>query len=426
MKRPEANGLPHVAVCVDQFSSHGRGVMRGIARFVETHGPWSLFIDPLADSRYPRGRSENWHGEGILTYIHDAERAERLRCGRIPTVEMFAYRTDGKLPLVAHDDFSVGQMAAEHLLDRHFRRFAFSGYAGQFWSDRRRQGFASLLSKAGCLDPACLFINRPGTLAEWEEVQQQLTSWIQDLPKPLGLMACSDHHAQRVLDACRRANLVVPEEVAVIGVDNDEEICRLSTPPLTSVILDSERVGYESAKLLDALMRSRAEADRQEPLLIAPLGVATRQSTEVTAISDPLVATAMRRIRERACLGLNVEELVKSLNTSRSIVYQRFHDLLGRSPHYEIQRVQLARVRGLLVQTSLPLKHIADLAGFSNPNYLSVAFKREMGVTPGEYRQQSGRAELRDVPVSAMPVAASGQTGFAGRSCRCRSRVNTL
>jgi LacI family transcriptional regulator len=382
--------------------------MRGIARFVETCGPWSLFIDPLADSRYPRGRSENWHGDGILTYIHDAERAERLRRGRIPTVEMFAYRTDRKLPLVAHDDISVGQVAAEHLLDRHFRRFAFSGYAGQIWSDRRRQGFASFLAKAGCLDPACLFINRPGTLAEWEAVQQQLTAWILALPKPLGLMACSDHHAQRLLDACRRANLVVPEEVAVIGVDNDEEICRLSTPPLTSVILDSERVGYDSAKLLNALMRGEAGAARQVALLIPALGVATRQSTEVTAISDPLVASAMRRIRERACLGLNVEELVRSLGTSRSIVYQRFHDLLGRSPHYEIQRAQLARVRALLVQTSLPLKRIAELAGFSNPNYLSVAFKREMGMTPGEYRQHAGRVESHEPHVISTPVAASG------------------
>ncbi len=389
MKRPGDNGLPHVAVCVDQFSSHGRGAMRGIARFVETYGPWSLFIDPLADSRYSRGRSENWRGDGILTYIHDGKRAERLRRSAIPTVEMFAYRNDGRLPLVTHDDHAVGETGAEHLLERHFRQFAFSGYSGSVWSDRRRLGFTARLAKAGHPQPACLHINRPGTLAEWEAVQQELTTWLLAMPKPVGLMACSDHHAQRVLDACRRANVVVPEEIAVIGVDNDEEICRLSTPPLTSVILDSERVGYESAKLLDNLMRGHASCPRQRPLLIPPLGVATRQSTDVTAISDPLVAAAMRRIRERACTRLTVEELVSSLNTSRSIIYQRFHDLLGRSPHYEIQRVQLARVRSLLLQTSLPLKHIAEMAGFSNPNYLSVAFKREVGLTPGEFRHQA-------------------------------------
>ena len=378
----------HVAVCVDQFRSHGRGVMRGIARFVETYGPWSMFIDPLADSNYPRGRSENWMGDGILTYIVDTQRAERLRSSPIPTVELFAYRDDGKLPLVAHDDVAVGRMAAEHLLGRHFRRFAFSGYTDALWSDRRQKGFSDYLVEVGCPAPACLQIERPGTIAEWETVQQQLTAWIKELRKPVGLMASSDHHAQRILDACQRANVVVPEEVAVIGVDNDEETCRLSDPPLTSVILDSERVGYEGAKLLDKLMRRKSRAKQPEQMLIPPLGVVARQSTDVTAINDPLVANAARAIRERACQGLSVDDLVNTLKISRSIFYQRFHDALGRSPHYEILRIQLDRVKSLLTQTELPLKEIAEMSGFSNPNYLNVAFKRELGMTPGEYREQ--------------------------------------
>src|SRR5262245_29967003 len=181
MNRKSRNTLLHVAVCVDQFRSHGRGVMRGIARFVETYGPWSMFIDPLADSNYPRGRSENWRGDGILTYIVDAQRAERLRTSVIPTVELFAYRDDGKLPLVAHDDLRVGRIAAEHLLERHFRRFAFSGYTEALWSDRRQQGFAEYLVSVGCPAPATLQIERPGTIAEWEQVQQQLTTWITEL-----------------------------------------------------------------------------------------------------------------------------------------------------------------------------------------------------------------------------------------------------
>ena len=379
---------PHVAVCVDQFRSHGRGVMRGIAEFVETYGPWSLFIDPLADSNYPKGRSENWRGDGILTYIEDPLRAERLRRSGIPTVELFAYRSDRLLPLVAHDDIAIGRMGAEHLMGRHFRYFAFCGYAGALWSDRRQQGFVEFLTGEGYPPPACLSIERPKTLAEWEEVQKDLTAWLRQLRKPVGLMACSDHHAQRILDACQRAGVIVPEEVAVIGVDNDEETCRLSNPPLTSVILNSDRVGYEGAKLLNKLMRAKAKPDPAPPLLVPPLGIVTRRSTEVTAINDPLIANAARLIRERACHGLAVDELLRHFGISRSIFYQRFHDSLGRSPHYEILRVQLDRVKSLLSQTSLPLKKIAEMSGFNNPNYLNVAFKREIGVTPGEYRQQ--------------------------------------
>ena len=388
MRKTLSHPFLHVAVCVDQFRSHGRGVMRGIAKYVETYGPWSLFIDPLADSHYSQGRSENWHGDGILTYIVEANRAERLRTSQIPTVELFAYRTDRKLPLVAHDDMAVGRMAADHLMGRHFRRFAFSGYIGALWSDRRMQGFTDHLQAAGCPVPSCLQIERPETLSEWEKVQQELTVWLKGLPKPIGLMASSDHHAQRILDACQRAGVVVPEEVAVIGVDNDEETCRLSDPPLTSVILDSERVGYEGAKLLDKLMRGKVKTRQPTQIFIPPLGVVSRQSTDVTAINDPLVASAARTIRERACQGLSVDELVDSLKISRSIFYQRFHDALGRSPHYEILRIQLDRVKSLLTQTSLPLKEIAEMSGFSNPNYLNVAFKRELGMTPGEYREQ--------------------------------------
>ena len=362
--------------------------MRGIASYVETFGPWSLFIDPLADSNYPKGRSENWRGDGILTYIEDASRAERLRRGGIPTVELFAYRFDRQLPLVAHDDLAVGRMAAEHLMGRHFRHFAFCGYASALWSDRRQQGFVEFLTNNGCPPPTCLSVERPKTLAEWENVQQQLTSWIRQLRKPVALLACSDHHAQRILDACQRASVVVPEEVAVVGVDNDEETCRLSDPPLTSVILNSERVGYDGAKLLDQLMLGKANATKVAPMLIPPLGIISRRSTEVTAINDPLIANAARVIREKACQGLSVDELLREVGISRSIFYQRFHDALGRSPHYEILRVQLDRAKSLLTQTSMPLKKIAEMAGFNNPNYLSVAFKRETGVTPGEYRHQ--------------------------------------
>jgi LacI family transcriptional regulator len=346
-----------------------------------------MFIDPLADSNYPKGRSENWRGEGILTYIEERQRAERLRQSGIPTVELFAYRLDGLLPLIAHDDLAIGRLAAEHLMGRHLRHFAFSGYSQVMWSDRRQQGFVAALAEAGCAPPHLLAITRPQTLSEWETVQKQLTDWVRDLPKPAGLMACSDHHAQRILDACQRANVIVPEEAAVIGVDDDEEICRLSNPPLSSVILNSEVVGYEGAKLLDSLMSGRSKTREPKPMFIAPSGILARRSTEATAITDPLIANATRIIRERACLGMKVEEVLEAFNISRSVFYQRFHDALGRSPHYEILRVQLDRVKALLGQTALPLKTIAEMTGFNNPNYLNVAFKREIGITPGEFRK---------------------------------------
>lgn len=389
------SSVPHVAVCVDQFRSHGRGVMRGIAEYVETFGPWSLFIDPLADSNYPEGRSKNWRGDGILTYIESAARAERLRQRGVPTVELFAYRLDGKLPLVANDDMAIGRIAAEHFLERHFKNFAFSGYINTLWVTRREKGFADAIHEAGHREPISLLIRRPKTLAQWETAQQQLTDWIRALPKPIGLMACSDDHAQRILDACQRANVAVPEEVAVLGVDNDEETCRLSNPPLTSVIDDSRRVGYEGARLLDALMRGKIKANEAEPIFIPPLGIATRRSTDLTAIEDSVVANATRYIRENAWRGLTVPDLLRKFGISKSALYRRFEDSLGRAPHQEILRVQLDWVKNLLLQTEMPLEKIAELSGFSNPNYLNVAFKRELEMTPGEFRRNRSTYDLK-------------------------------
>jgi LacI family transcriptional regulator len=397
MKRSAQHSqCPHVAVCLDQFRSHGRGVMRGIAEYVETYGPWSLFIDPLADSRFPEGRSKNWRGDGILTYIEDAPRADRLRRSGIPTVELFAYRLDGKLPLVATDDLAIGRMAAEHLLERHFRQFAFSGYIGALWSERRKAGFCDTIREAGYPPPAMLLIRRPETLQEWEGVQEQLTAWIGSLPKPAGLMASHDSHALQVLDSCQRAGAAVPEEIAVIGVDNDEETCRLSNPPLTSVTDASQRVGYEGAKLLDQLMAGTLKASDLDPLFLPPSGVVTRRSTDVTAIEDRMIAAAAHHIRENACRGLTVDELARQFGISRSAFYRRFQEALGRSPHHEILRLQLDRVKSLLIQTDLPLEKIAEMSGFSSSNYLNVAFKRENGLTPGAFRlRQNGSARQK-------------------------------
>ena len=377
---------PHVAVCVDNGRAHGRGVLRGIADYVDAYGPWSLFVDPQADSVFPEGRSKNWSGDGILTYIECPTRAERLLKSGIPTVELFAFRADQTLPVVASDDFAIGKLAAEHLIERHFRSFAFTGYSGSLWSERRRKGFASAVEAARLLAPSCYDVVRPRTLVDWETVQSELTEWMRSLPKPVGLMACSDHHAQRVLDACRRAGTVVPEEVAVIGVDNNEEICRLSNPPLTSVIDDSRRVGYEGARLLHRLMTRKNVGKKKKTILIPPLGIATRRSTDVTAIDDRLMAEVLRYIREHACNGLNMKQLPGKFGMSRSVFYRRFQQATQRSPHEEVLRVQLDRAKALLAQTKLPLDKVATLAAFPSSAYLSVVFRREINQTPGQFR----------------------------------------
>jgi LacI family transcriptional regulator len=219
----------------------------------------------------------------------------------------------------------------------------------------------------------------------WEPSQERLKRWIASLPRPLGLVAANDLHGLRALDACRRAGLAVPEVVAVVGADDDAEVCELSDPPLSSVTFHPERVGYEAAALLERLMGGRAAP--AEPLLVPPLGVSARQSSDILAIDDPDVAKAIHHIRRHAFEGITVEDVLREVPLSRRALEHRFRRRLGRTPKEEIQRLRFEQAKSLLATTDLPVARISDRLGFHQPAYLSAAFQREAGTSPSAYRR---------------------------------------
>jgi LacI family transcriptional regulator len=275
-------------------------------------------------------------------------------------------------------------MAAEHLLERGFQSFGCCGFSEEYWSQRRRTGFVAEVDHAGS---KCSVYESPRAgLKVWKSDQTKLVEWIRSLPKPVGIFATNDLRGQHVLDACARENVAVPEQAAVIGVDNDELLCNLCNPPLSSVIPDPERIGYEAAQWLDRLMRGETPTAMEKE--IPPQGIAIRQSSDVFAVSDPVLAKALRYIRERACEGMTVQNLVDYLHVSRSWLERSFRRLLGRSPQSAIRMVQIKRCKELLVTTNLSLEKIAQLTGFQHPEYMSVVFKRETGDTPGHFRAQ--------------------------------------
>ncbi len=227
----------------------------------------------------------------------------------------------------------------------------------------------------------------------------------------MGVLACNDGRGRQIVDTCHRANLAVPEDVAVIGVDDDALLCELCNPPLSSVLPDSERIGYEAAASLDHLMRSGRPLLRQ--WLIPPLGVRTRQSTDVLAIDDPDLTAAVRYIREHACQGISVQDVLDQVPLSRTLMERKFRKYLGHSPQAEIRAVQLRRVQQLLAETLLRLERIAELAGYKYVEYMSVAFKRATGLIPGHYRREA-QAAVRQLS----PRLAAGRQ-FTARPARC-------
>ncbi len=385
---PPAARRPHVALIVETSLASGRDVLQGIARYVREHRSWSIFHEPRdlegAVPRWLRG----WKGDGIIARVQNRRIARSVRETGLPVVDTLGLVPDARLPLVHVDDIAIATLAAEHLLGRGFKQFGFCGVSGANWSDNRREAFNHCVTVAG---HACHNYQLPSAhgRTSWEDEQDSLVRWIQSLPKPVGIMACNDPRGQRVLEAGGRAGALIPDEVAVIGVDNDEPLCEVANPPLSSVLPDHVQVGYRAAALLEQMIESRKAPSC--PIYLPPLGLVTRRSTDVIAISDRHVIQAVRFIREYACDGISVDDVVQQVPVSRSVLQRRFNQHIGRSIHDEIIRQRIRRVQQLLTETDLPITTVADRAGFEHVEYMGVVFKSKTRCTPGHYRKQHRR-----------------------------------
>jgi LacI family transcriptional regulator len=243
----------------------------------------------------------------------------------------------------------------------------------------------------------CRPLSAPATAATfttptWTERQQQeLADWIHQLPKPVGIMACTDQLGFWLLDACDRAGVDVPDEVAVIGVENDESLCEMANPPMSSVWFDAERIGYQAARLLDRMMRGQSPPPPET--LYPPGGIVTRRSSDIIAVDDEMVGRALHFIRDHADRNLRVGEVAEAVFVSRSVLERRMRQTIGRSPKAEIIRVRLQLVQDYLLSSSLTLTEIAERTVFHHPQYLAELFKKKLGQTPGQFRGNYRKAE---------------------------------
>lgn len=378
-----------VALLIETSNAYARGLARGIVSYIREHRPWSLYLSEHNRGDKPPTWLNHWDGHGIIARIENPAIANTLRNIPIPIVDVSAARLVPSLPWFETDDGAIAHMAFDHLVERGFKHFGYAGDSRFNWSKWRCEHFQNSV-RAASFD-CSIFNPQPAggadEDADAENLVTDLARWIEKLPKPVGILACYDFLGQQVLDACRRLNLAVPDEVAVLGVDNDELLCELSDPPLTSVVPNMHRTGYEAAALLDSMMAGKTA--RGETHLIPPVGIATRQSTDVLVIEDRNVARAVHFIRHNACQGIKVNDVLRVAPQSRTLLESRFKRLLGRTPHEEILRVRLNKVKQLLVETDLSLEQIAERTAFTHVEYLSVAFRREIGIPPSQFRAQN-------------------------------------
>lgn len=376
---------PHVALIVETSLASGRAILRGLARYVRRHGPWALFYQPRSLEEAVPKWLRQWQGDGIIVRVQNRKIAEAVLASGLPAVDVLGVVPGLRLPLVHVDDAQIAQLAAAHLLERGFHSFGFFGIEGENWSHNRQQAFIGAVAREGGTAQVYNLPRGIESSGSWENVEDDLAAWVARLPKPAGLMVCSDQRGPMLLEACRRAGVAVPDELTIIGVDNDEPLCEVCNPPLSSVVPNHEQVGYEAAALLDRLMAGHPPPS--QPVLVPPAGVVTRLSSDALAIEDRQVAAALRLIREHACEGLEVNALARQVGLSRTVLQRRFRAVLRKSVHQLIIEARLKRAQDLIANTDLPMVEVAERCGFKHAEYLSAVFKQRLGLTPRQLRR---------------------------------------
>lgn len=375
-----------VLLLIETSNAYARGLLEGITAYVRENGPWSLRLPELHRGAPPPAWLRSWRGDGVLARIETEEIAATVRRIGLPTVDVSAARRVPELPWVETDDEAIGRLAASHFRERGFRNFAFCGESRFNWSVWRQTSFLATLQAGG---DGCAVLDLPESAGGDDGGrgrQKRLTAWLAGLPRPVGIWACYDILAQQVLDAARELDIAVPEEAAVLGVDNDRLLCDLCDPPLSSVAPDAVGAGRAAAELLDRMLHG--ESVPPAPRLVPPVGVVTRQSTDILAVEDPDVARAVRYLRAHACEGISVADVLKSVPLSRRVLEFRFRKCLGKTPHALLLHYRLEKAKELLRETELPLEAIARRSGFAYAEYFSVAFRKHLGRTPGAYRRE--------------------------------------
>ena len=384
----------NVAVIVETSNDYARGILRGIHEYARVHPDWTIYLTEHGRHEIDESFAGSWKFDGVIARIETALMAQIIARMNVPTVDVSAARLIPGIPWVETDDEAITRFAIDHLRDCGLQNIAYFGDPFYNWSRWRQQTFERILSRSGGdLTSVYNLPARTEPRVRWWTQREAIRDWLAELPKPVGIFACYDACGQQLLEICRYYDIMVPEDVAVIGVDNDELLCELATPPLSSVIPNSGKTGVYAAGLLDQMMRGDSLSERKYS--IEPLGVRKRVSTDVLRVTDPHVAQAVAFIRKNAHQNIRVEDVLNIVPLSRRVLEARFRQALNRTPHQEILRVRTNCVRELLLETEMSLSEISEALGIEHPEYLSVFFKKETGMTPKDYREQvRGRALL--------------------------------
>jgi LacI family transcriptional regulator len=379
-----------IILMIDFAEDFSKDLLKGISRYSKEHGPWVFCRMPLFQ-RETKGMegiyewAKEWGADGIVGQFYNDPKVKLFKDAGIPVIAQdFIERFEG-IPNITGDHKEAGRLGAEYFLKKGFKNFAFYGFRDIVWSRERAEGFEGRIKEAGydvhyfekdTLDSGNIWYYKPSPLSQW----------LMSLPKPIAIMACDDNQGQHVTEACRHSKIIIPQEVAVLGVDNDEMICELSDPPLSSIAQDAENAGYEVARLLDQMIKKGA--DNFYDILVKPTQIITRQSSDIYATNDLHIATVIKYIHKNLEKPIQVNDVVKQVPLSRRTLEKRFQEITGFPIYKYIFNLRMEKLSTKLLETDMNVFEIAMDLGLADSKNISRQFKQLKGCTPSEYRKK--------------------------------------
>ncbi len=379
-----------IILLMDFSEEYSKGLLKGISRYSKETGPWLFCRMPLF-YRETRGIdgildwAKEWKADGIIGQLYNDKDIGKIVEAGIPVIAQDFKERFAEIPNITGAYHEAGVIGAEYFLKKGFKNFAFYGFRDIVWSRERAEGFEERLKKAG--HKVHYFEHRKSRSGElWYYKESSLSKWLKSLPKPIALMACDDNQGQHITEACRHSGLRIPEEVAVLGVDNDETICELSDPPLSSIALDVEKAGYETARLLDLMIRKKITGFYD--VVTRPTQVITRHSTDIYATNDHYIASSLKFIHQNIDKGLQVEDVVRQVPLSRRALEKRFREITGYPIYGYIFNLRIEKFIQKLLDTDMAVFEIAMDLGLGDGKNISRQFRQIKGCTPIEYRNR--------------------------------------
>ncbi|MBN1398425.1 MAG: DNA-binding transcriptional regulator [Bacteroidetes bacterium] len=374
--------MKRIVLLVETSREFGRQLIIGIARYSRLNGPWSFYKEPIGlVSSIPHLKS--WKPDGII--MRDSLITKELLKLKIPTILVIHNSSSPRnLPVIKTDCRLIAKMASEHFVEKGYKNLAFCGFDYYDWSNKRKKYFSYFNKKSGRKTYIYTQQQKDCT-QDWEKEQQHVSEWIKKLPKPIGIFSCNDDRGQHILEVCKLNNFKVPEDVAVVGVDNDPMICEIGDPPLTSIALNAEYAGYKAAELLLKLINVKKINGQQ--IIVTPTYIVQRQSSDILAVKDKEVASAMRFIRKNARNKIMVGDVVKATDVSRRSLEQRFRKMINMSIYDEIRKVRVEWISKLLLETDLPISQISSHFSFTDVEHIARYFKKERGIGLYQFRK---------------------------------------